>query len=210
MIENAKIQFSAEELELLRNTEWILTKNRVIEKMALGLSQLASRIQNEIKNFYPFVNTLTYAGFKVSRGERYQGLPYLMLDYPRIFSKEQVLAIRIMFWWGNYFSVTLHAKGRFARNIYKVVESEPLHDNDLLLSLSGDEWNHDLDHQDYHYADSIKLKLWMNNTAGEGFIKLSKKVELMEWELAGREIYERYHQFLQMIETSCQYDEKGL
>lgn len=209
MIENAKIQFSAEELELLKNTEWILTKNRIIEKIASGLAQLASGMQDEIKDFYPLVNKHIANGYKVSRGEKYEGLPYLMLDYPRIFGKEDVLAIRVLFWWGNYFSITLHTKGRFAQNLYRVIEREP-DVTGLLMSVSGDEWNHNLSEGDYSNYDRFKLKEWMRTTSGKGFIKLSKRVELGSWEQAGREIHQEYHQFLQMIETSCRDDEKGL
>src|SRR5688500_11464948 len=150
MIESAKIQFSAEEMELLKNCDWILTKNRIIEKLSAGLEQLAVKVRNELLAYYPLISEqLLAAGYKVSRGEKYQGLPYLMLDFPRIFGKEDVLAIRVLFWWGKFFSITLHTKGKYAVRIAKLLDAAKHDDDELLVSFSGDEWNHDLAHEDY-------------------------------------------------------------
>ena len=48
---------------------------------------------------------------KIAKGENYLQLPYVLLDYPRCFDKENIFAIRTMFWWGNFFSITLHLSG---------------------------------------------------------------------------------------------------
>ena len=58
-----------------------------------------------------------YGSPKISKGENYRGLPYVMLDYPRLFGREEVLAIRTFFWWGHGFSVTLHLKGGYRERI---------------------------------------------------------------------------------------------
>jgi len=50
---------------------------------------------------------------KISRGENYLGLPYLVLDYPRLFRPDAVLAIRTFFWWGHFFSSTLQLSGGY-------------------------------------------------------------------------------------------------
>ena len=60
----------------------------------------------------PAADSLEPASAKISKGEN-MGLPWVMLDYPRLFGQEDVLAIRTMFWWGHCFSVTLHLKGRY-------------------------------------------------------------------------------------------------
>ena len=58
---------------------------------------------------------------KISKGEKYKGLPWVMLDYPRIFGKEDIMAIGTRFWWGHYFSVTLHLKGGYLRTYLPVI-----------------------------------------------------------------------------------------
>jgi hypothetical protein len=82
MMEKTKIQFSQEELDLMHNGQWILTKNRIIEKISAGFGELGIRIRNELRDFYPSIpEEISDSGFKVSRGEKYQGLPYIILDF---------------------------------------------------------------------------------------------------------------------------------
>ena len=74
--------FSDAELQMACNTEIILTKNRIIDKvchefglignnLAESLSPLLARMPEEI-TVMP----------KVSKGEQYRGMPWVMLDYP--------------------------------------------------------------------------------------------------------------------------------
>ncbi len=35
-----------------------------------------------------------------------------MLDYPRAFGRDSIFACRTFFWWGRFFSLTLHLAGR--------------------------------------------------------------------------------------------------
>src|SRR5258706_1001549 len=84
---------------------------------------------------------------KISKGENYKGLPWMVLDYPRAFGREDVLAIRTLFWWGHYFSVTLHLKGR-----YKTLFLPVIQERITLLAAAGfhanvseEEWRHELD-----------------------------------------------------------------
>ena len=81
-MEVSKIHLSPAEIELMQNGEIILTKNRVLEKMK---SLLESVQQNQISYVqdYNLRNEIFKVSPKISRGENYLGLPYLVLDYPR-------------------------------------------------------------------------------------------------------------------------------
>jgi hypothetical protein len=110
----AKIQLSAEEMELVQNSQWLLTKNTIIGKVSILFGWLAQQARAFINaNKIPLLPEVMQLSPKISKGNQYHGLPYLMLDYPRYFGKEDVFAIRSFFWWGNYFSVTLHLKGKY-------------------------------------------------------------------------------------------------
>ena len=52
---------------------------------------------------------------KLSKGENLNGLPYRVMDFPRIFKQEDVFAIRTLVWWGKQISVTLHLKGKYLK-----------------------------------------------------------------------------------------------
>ena len=86
----AKIRLSATELELVTNADWILTKNGIIQKVKSILEGLQAEQQDYLvqeKNSFPaeFISPLP----KISKGENYKGLPYLVLDHPRYFDKEK-------------------------------------------------------------------------------------------------------------------------
>ncbi len=45
--------------------------------------------------------------YKITRGENYQQMPYMVLDYPQIQDKEIKIVLRTLFWWGHFFSCQL-------------------------------------------------------------------------------------------------------
>ena len=107
-----EVSFSKEELIILNDTSFLKTKIIVTEKVLNLLieteKKLKAFVKEEKQNFPD--NLLIRAG-KISKGEKYLNLPYQVLDYPRFFSKESVFTYRTMFWWGNFFSCTLHLQG---------------------------------------------------------------------------------------------------
>src|SRR5580704_6024625 len=121
----ANLQLSPEEIRLVTDPAWILTKNSVMGKVVAMMAAL-SEDYKEIWGERPGgggVAAAFTAGPKISRGEHYRGLPWVMLDYPRAFGREDVLAIRTMFWWGHTFSVTLHLKGRYQQLFLPVIQA---------------------------------------------------------------------------------------
>src|SRR5947209_5415196 len=108
------VELSKTEMEIVANSEFILTKNRIIEKVYNLFGSLAENyklVLNEHINELPAEVISTTP--KIYKGENYLGLPYVMMDYPRLFLKTDIFAIRSLFWWGNFFSITLHLSGKF-------------------------------------------------------------------------------------------------
>ena len=178
----SKIQFSREELSLAENAEWILTKNEIIRKVMSLFGELASEYRKLVDwrvDELPEESSLFSP--KISRGEQYRGLPYVILDYPRIFSKDHVFAVRSFFWWGNYFSLTLHLKGQFKNDLQqRIIQSRQFFvDNDFSLAVSEDEWRHDL--QDGNYMRIFELENSFEETLKQKkFLKLTKAWSLQE------------------------------
>src|SRR5215207_444248 len=117
-----KIQLSPAETELMQNADIILTKNRVLEKIK-GLLQLVEQEQLSIIHNEKPDGAVFGVGPKISKGEQYAGLPYLILDYPRVSGPEGLFFIRHMFWWGNFFSSTLHVSGKYKQEIIDAVKT---------------------------------------------------------------------------------------
>lgn len=199
-MEAAKIQFSTEELLLVQNSGLILTKNRIIEKISLGLGGLVLQMQHEVRKRTLIYEAFDQSGPKLSRGEKYQGLPYLMLDYPRMFNKEHILAIRTFFWWGYFCSITLHVKGRYQLQVSEKISYslDRLKEKNFYISLHGDEWDHDITGKAYQpltVASANAKELQQGN-----FIKLSSKAAIGQWDVMEKELFEYFIELLKLIE----------
>jgi len=179
-----KIHLSEDELQLVQNAQLLLTKNTIIEKVYALFGELASELQQSpiyaTRNLPAELLTL---GPKISRGEKYKGLPYVVLDYPRCFGKEDVFAVRTFFWWGNYFSVTLHLKGKYQQMFIPYLQKQTalLAESDFQLCVTGDEWEHDLSDGNYLPLSTNSDTVSAIDLAGKPFYKLTSRVELHQW-----------------------------
>jgi hypothetical protein len=183
MNDNAKIHLSSTEMELVQNADWLLTKNNIIEKVYLLLGDVAEQVRMDLE-----------PGPKISRGENYLGLPWVMLDYPRLFGKSDTLAVRVFFWWGHYFSITLHVKGTYfdqcKQNIleqFSILEKYGFH-----MCISDDEWRHEFTVDNYvpvHEIGYTTLKEMLQKVA---FCKLSVKISFDQWSRVKNVLYELY------------------
>jgi hypothetical protein len=196
----AKIQLSAEELTLVGNAGWILTKNAIIQKVYALFGVLSEQMNGRLTALaLPQEVKLTTA--KISKGENYKGLPYVMLDYPRLFTKEDVFAIRTLFWWANYFSVTLHLKGiyktMFIQSVRKNIHL--LAENGFYIGIAHDEWRHELEEGNY-------ISLQMNEGMPEKifeqhpFLKVSAKIDFQHWNRSKELLLNLFNTILHSLE----------
>jgi hypothetical protein len=209
----ANLQLSPEEIRLMTDPGWILTKNSIIVKIVelfAGLSEEYRSVWeggNDPRARPALLGSAAFASSpKISKGENYRGLPYVMLDYPRLFGKEDVLAIRTMFWWGHAFSTTLHLKGRY-RELYLPVIRERwnfLAACGFHIGISEDEWRHE------HVPENY---LPMDGPPGEGgrsFLKLSARCGLDKWEEAPAVLTGHFRVLVGVLDPNYLNDGKGL
>lgn len=182
MNDDAKITLSALEAMLVNNTEWILTKHTVMQK-AGGLLAAQVPVINKafIEQLPGTLAALAACKPRVFKGERYRDLPYVILDYPAIFSKTAVFALRTMFWWGNFISVTLHLSGEY-KSLCTAALQENLKNTPLpfFISTGKEEWEH-------HFGEDNYCRL---SEAGErdkkivqpSFLKIALQYDLHRWD----------------------------
>src|SRR5471030_2477872 len=97
----AKVMLSPKEQELVLNTDWILTKNAVIQKVYALFGLLSASYQTMMETCpVPNREEVLLRSPKISKGEQYEGLPWVMLDYPRHYLAADSFGIRTFFWWG--------------------------------------------------------------------------------------------------------------
>ncbi|SIO39245.1 hypothetical protein [Chitinophaga niabensis] len=174
-------QLDSKELSIVTDADWLLHKNRIIEKVfqLFGALQLAMAADRVISAF-PVEGAFSP---KISKGENYQGLPYVILDYPRLFSRDNIFACRTFFWWGRFFSTTVHLGGE-----YLVPHRATLLASQALLAaehwsvcIQDDPWQHHFEANNFLPITSLSPEHW-ESIVQKSFVKLAKRYELQDWE----------------------------
>lgn len=200
MLEQAKVSLSSFELQLVTDPSWILSKNVVIQKVIDLFSGLSDSFRSSAEaQLLPF--PILKLPPKISRGENYQGLPYVMLDYPRCFAKDQVCAIRTFFWWGHYFSSTLHLKGKFKTDYEDVIHSQIRElSTDAWINYGNEEWNHIISDAEMRPLNEKTLA----DVKELDVLKLAYKLNLTRWDDAERFLLEHFHQMVGLLAVNSQ------
>lgn len=200
----AKVTLSAKEQELVINADLILTKNAVIQKLYAFFGELSVVYQEELQQNSILSNEPACAvAPKISKGENYEGFPWVMLDYPRYFNGQDVFAIRTFFWWGNQMSITLQLSGKFQQFYSNAVQHyfqlrngnpHPQHEWFICTNLQ-DAWQH------HFRADNYTRAALFTPAAIPQlpFIKLAKKIPLSEWDDIDFFLQQTFREMLQML-----------
>lgn len=149
------MQLSSAELKLVQTTEYPLLKLAAMEKIK-NMLQLTA---NELLLNSAFNRYIGQKQVKISAGENYLNLPYLVADVPKLTSATPHLHIRMLFWWGNYFAFQffIDAKqlttNRLLANIAKAQGVYVLlNDNIWHNNINDDCWKLTSDLADNDYA----------------------------------------------------------
>jgi len=192
---HSKIQLSDFEMELLNNSDWILTKNAVIKKAQRLLEQVQQNI-SDYTTLNPgiFPAEVIAISPKISKGENYLGLPWLILDYPRYFEKENIFAIRTMFWWGHFFTTTLHLTGKYKEQYEKSIIGNyvTLCTSDFYIGINEDQWHHHLEPENYLPIQHFSTTNLSDHLSKSSFLKLAKKLSFSEWNNAVEQLSQNF------------------
>ena len=201
-MDSTKIRLSPEEAALVTRADWILTKNNILQKIKQLLATIQTEQQHIIESYSPFFSEeILNKSPKISKGENYKGLPWLVLDYPRYFNKENAFAIRTFFWWGNFFSCTLHLSGNYKKKYQeKIIRSfDSLKTKDFSICINDDQWEHHFETTNYLPLQYVTAFGFEETISKRPFIKLSKKIPLEEWNEAENKLLEIFSQLINPI-----------
>ena len=200
----AKIRLSATELELVTNADWILTKNGIIQKVKNMLEALQAEQQDYLaKEKINFPAELINPLPKISKGENYKGLPYLVLDHPRYFDKENVFAVRTLFWWGNFFSTSLHLSGSCKELFQQQVTGAfpRFASNDFFLCINDEQWEHHFEKDNYKPVREITKEEFEHLLARKSFIKLAQKNPLQHWDEIPTRLFTGFKKIMEILKA---------
>jgi hypothetical protein len=184
--------FSKQEVVVMKDIDFLLTKYMILEKIKEMFIQIRDHL-NETSLNIPFDSP-----GKISRGENYRQLPYLVLDYPAEFNGEHIFTFRTMFWWGHFFSATLHLQGDHLEEYRAAIEKNiaKLLNQSIYIGINKSPW-------EYHYGKDNYVLLEINHDTHIqtcDFLKLSQKYELTDWQMVPQHVFRFYKLMIEVLE----------
>lgn len=182
MKHDSKLTLSDEELQLVTDTRWILTKHVIIRKVSDLFGSLAATYRS-LAEQEKLPSEVFQSSAKISKGENYRQLPYVMLDYPRCFNAENTFAIRTMFWWGNFFSATLQLGGEYKKMFEQnlIAHRELLVQEDFYICINEDRWQHHFENDNYSAVNKFSPEKFSEAVLHKEFLKLAVMFPLQSW-----------------------------
>lgn len=198
-MEGSKIQLSPGELSLVCDAEIILTKNRIIQKTIALLAEVQT-VVCQLQDSEPLPSPLGINP-KISKGENYLGLPYAVLDYPRVAKEGNLFFIRSMFWWGNFFSSTLHLAGSYRDEAIEKIAAcySKLANHHYYIGVSTDPWIHHFEEDNYKRISELSPKTFREVLGQQEHIKIAAKWPLEEWTLAATKLVESWKLLMRLV-----------
>ncbi len=183
MSDKTKLMLSDVELQIVKDTTWVLTKQRIIGTVYHLFNEQVGEIAHQFKNTslarFPSISA---AAPKITRGENYRSMPYVMLDYPAVFDKENIFALRTMFLWGNFISITMQLSGIYKNNLQQIILKNLQKDaSEFFICINEDQWQHHFEADNYSSVNELTIKEASIIWPQAPFIKVALKLDLKEW-----------------------------
>ncbi len=179
------IQFTDEEKEFLQNGHFFDLKYQITGKISNLFSEIEQNLKKTVsQSSYPFDPNVFLKAGKISRGENYNHCPYIVLDYPRLFVKNNIFALRTIFWWGHFYSNSFILSGKSlhenrSRLKDKITE---LKDTSWLICQYRTPWKLENEPDNYVKLSEIETGSLEKLIENHPFIKISALYSLQEYD----------------------------
>jgi hypothetical protein len=198
MDKQSKLMLSDRELEIAMDPGLILTKRHVLQTAQELFNEQVEVIKKALlSTSVNWPEEILKSKPRIYKGESYKLLPYVIMDYPAVFGKENIFALRTMFWWGNFFSVTLHLTGSyrllFAKKIFRALAENK---EGVFLCINDSQWEHHFESSNYIALNELPLNDFESKMMESSFIKLALKMPLNEWNEASEHLVGFYQKIV--------------
>jgi hypothetical protein len=174
-------KFTTQELDLASDPTVLLIKYRMMEKVWDFLEEIQREIRKELEPFKgKLPKELNLTNGKISKGENYKRLPFMMLDFPAFFTKDNILAFRTMFYWGNFISSTFHLQGSYVKEYGLELVENFRNSQSIYFCINNSPWEYDYKSNNYVLLNELSSDEVKEHLKYTDFIKLSIKFPVDE------------------------------
>ena len=105
-----------------------------------------------------------------------------------------------MFWWGNFFSVTLHLSGSYKelyrQNICKNIKGI---EKDIFICVQEDQWQHHFEANNYLPVKELLEEDLLQIIHEKEFLKLAVKFPLQQWDAMPVLLQECFREIIELL-----------
>lgn len=166
------IKLTKHELDFASDTIYPETKQSVMLKMQQLFAACAQKLNQNVLYRELTANTQ----FKITKGEQYKSVPYMVVDCPQIKGPEIDLVLRTMFWWGHYISCNLIVQTARLEHGQDYMAIKQLHKTRILTG--NDLWEQDLDSSEFSKCSALSDAEIEQLIQSHTYLKLSRKIPL--------------------------------
>jgi hypothetical protein len=170
------IKLTKHELDFASDTIYPETKQSILRKV----QELFLECEQKISQHEAYQELAGRVFCKITKGEQYRGLPYMVLDCPQIKGPEIDIVVRTLFWWGHYFSCNLIIRTDKLSEEQDVTAIRDLRKTRLLTGT--DLWEQDLDSPAYKKCTALRNEEIQNMLHTSTYLKLSRKIPLHKYQ----------------------------
>jgi hypothetical protein len=164
-MQKSTFKLTKHELDFISDPIYMQMKQKLIRNFYDAMHGMGSWLMNK---YYPN----SKLNFKVTRGENYLDMPYLVLDTPQLSAQHMEHHLRIMLWWGHYISFQY-----FVRiDAITLTKINSLKDLPYLILTTDNLFNNNLEDTDFTNISAINEIHFEPNQ----LTKICHRVELSE------------------------------
>lgn len=179
---DANLEFTIDEFKVMHDAQFFIHKKKISDKIIANFSLLNNKIEDLKVNLLNENKSVGFRQGKINRGENYELLPYFILDNPGVFNGKDVFACRIMFWWGNFYSCTLHVSGIYLNYLTDNLALLTENASGYYFCNNNDQWQHHFREDNYQLIEANSSPIISSHIKQNGFLKIAFKRPLSEYE----------------------------
>ena len=115
-----------------------------------------------------------------------------------------------MFWWGNFFSISLHLSGKkfqLQKDLSKLFLF--LQENNFYICVCEDEWQHNFEPSNYVKVSDFDENKF-REISNRNFFKIAKRLEINKWDTAPEFLEKSFTEIIEFLKISFPAGEKDL
>jgi hypothetical protein len=138
--------WSDHDIQMINTVDVFLHKPAIMKKVEQRLNDLNQALIAELATDHRnFPDGIDVIKGQIARGENHKGFPFISLDMPQFFTKQDMFTFRTLFWWGHCLVFSLILKGdklsHYLDTLLQQQQEPAWQDTHIAITPTPWEWN---------------------------------------------------------------------